>query len=66
MRLDLSSSEGSRVLLINHTKLDFCPFERGGEPRYSLAHRNRERLRFIFSFRVKIKDVHCKPGREAQ
>lgn len=33
MRLNLSSSEGSRVFLINHTKLDFCPFERSGEPK---------------------------------
>lgn len=43
MRLNLSSSEGSRVFLINHTKLDFCPFGRGGELRHGLAPRQRER-----------------------
>lgn len=55
MRLDLSSSEGSRVFLINHTKLDFCPFERGGEPRYSLARRNRERL----CLWLQVEDKRC-------
>lgn len=28
MRLDLSSSEGSRFFLINHTRLDSCPLKR--------------------------------------
>lgn len=44
MRLDLSSIEGSRFFLINHTRLDRYPFGKSGELRYSLSHTSRESL----------------------